>query len=96
MLGRGYVRHTKNLQNLVLQIYKCLPKKDVKHELRAKNILQIPSLKTNTIGADSLISRGAHFWNTLSDTIKNANSTTIFKRKTKRWNGDKCNWKIYK
>ena len=93
--------HTKNLQKLMIQIYKCLSeenplfmweffkKEDVKYELRTKNLLQAPNLKTNTIGANSLISRGAHLWNTLPDDIKNVNSSAIFKRKIKEWNGDK-------
>ena len=33
-------------------------------------IEQTPNLITNTIGANSLISRGAHLWNTLPDDIK--------------------------
>ena len=100
--------HIKNLQKLMLQIYKCLSektpsfmvkffeKRDIKYELRTKNLLQTPIVKTNTIGANSLISRGAHLWNTLPDDIKNVNLHVIFKRKTKKWNGDKCNCKICK
>ena len=96
--------HTKNLQKLILQSYKCLSeestsymwkffeKRDMKYELRTKNLLQKP----NTTGANCLISRGAQLWNTLPDDIKNVNSTAIFKRKMKEWNGDKCNCKICK
>ena len=74
--------HIKNLQKLMLQIYKCLSektpslmwkffeKRDIKYELRTKNLLQTPNVKTNTVGANSLISRGAHLWNTLPDDIK--------------------------
>ena len=47
-------------------------------ELRTKNLLQAPNLITNTIGASSLISRGAHLWNTLPDDIKNVNSSAVF------------------
>ena len=75
----------KNLQKLMLQIcksqseenpsfmWKFFEKRDVKYELRTKNLLQTPNLITNTIGANSLISRGAHLWNTLPDDIKNVN-----------------------
>ena len=63
-------------------MWKFFEKKDVKYELRTKNLLQTPDLKTNTTGANSLISRGAHLWNTLSDDIKNV-SSAIFKRKVK-------------
>ena len=98
--------HIKNLQKLMLQIYKCqseenpsfmwkfFEKRDVKYELRTKNLLQTPDLTTNTIGANSLISRGAHLWNTLPDDIKNVNSSAVFRKKIKEWTGDKCNCKI--
>ena len=87
--------HTKNLQKLMLQIYICLSeenpsfmwkffeRRDVKYELRTKNLLKTPNLKTNINGANSLISRGAHLWNTLPDDIKNVNTSAIFKRKIK-------------
>ena len=42
----------------------------MKYELRTKNLLQTPNVKTNTIGANSLIPRGAHLWNTLPDELK--------------------------
>ena len=66
---------------------KFCEKRDMKYELRTKNLLQTPNVKTNTIGANSLISRGAHLWNTLPDDIKIVNSIAIFKRKIKQWNG---------
>ena len=74
--------HIKNLQKLMLQMYKCLSdknlsfiwkffeKSDVKYELRTKNLLQTPNLKTNTPGANSLISRGAHLRKKLPDDTK--------------------------
>ena len=98
--------HAKNLQKLMLQIYKCLSektpsfmwkffeKRDIKYDLRTKNLLQTPNVKAYTIGANSLISRGAHLSNTLPDDIKNVNSIAIFKRKIKQWNGDKFICKI--
>ena len=53
--------HVKNLQKLMLQIYKCLSektpsfmwkffgKRDIKYELRTKNLLQTSNVKPNTI-----------------------------------------------
>ena len=85
----------------MLQIYKCqseenlsfmckfFQKRDVKYELRTKNLLQTQNLTTNTIGANSLVSRSAHLWNTLPDDIKNFNSSAVFRKKTQEWNGDK-------
>ena len=98
--------HIKNLQKLMLQIYKCLSeenpssmwkyfeKRDWKYEIRTENLLPTPNIKTNSIGANSLISIGAHLCNTLSNDIKNAKSTAIFIRQIKEWNEDKCNCKI--
>ena len=68
-------------------MWKFFEKRDIKHELRTKYLLQTPNVKTNTIGGNSLISRGAHLWNTLPDDIKNVNSIAIFRRKIKQWNG---------
>ena len=64
-------------------MWKFFEKRDVKYELRPENLLQTSNLKTNTIGANSLISRGAHLWNILPDDIKNVNSSAIFRRKIK-------------
>ena len=83
--------HTKNLKKLMLQIYKCLSeqnpsfmwkffkKRDTQYELRTRNLLQTPTVKTSTFGANSLTTRGAHLWNTLPDDFKNTNSIAIFK-----------------
>ena len=64
-------------------MWKFFEKRDVKYELRIKNLLQTPNLTKNTIGANSLISRGAHLWNTLPDDIKNVNSSAVFRKKIK-------------
>ena len=62
----GWKVYTKNLQKLMLQIYNCLSeenpsfmgklfeKREIKYELRIKNLLQTPNVKRNTIGANSL------------------------------------------
>ena len=98
--------HTKNLQKLMLQIFKCLSgenpsfmwtffeRKHLTYELRNKNLLQLPKRCANKIGANSLIFKGALLWNTLPDTIKNAASTAIFKRMIKGWSGQNCTCKI--
>ena len=95
----------KNLQKLMLQIFQCLSKegpsfmwtfferKHIKYELRTTNLLQIPKRKTNTYGVNSFVFKGVLLWNTLPDAIENANSTAIFKREIKKWNGVTCNCK---
>ena len=74
--------HTKNLQNLMLQIFKCLSeqnpsfmwtffeRKYLTYKLRNKNLLQLPKRSANKFGANSLVFKGALLWNTLPDTIK--------------------------
>ena len=97
--------HTKNLQKLMLQIFKCLSeeipsfmwtffeKKHIKYELRSKNLLQLLKRSANTFGVNSLVFKGALLWNTLPDNIKNANSTAIFERMIKEWSGQNCTCK---
>ena len=98
--------HTKNLQKLMLHIFKCLSeekssfiwtffeRKHIKYELRTKNLLHLPKRSANTFGVNSLAFKGALLWNTLPDTIKDANTTAIFKRGTKEWSGQNCIFKI--
>ena len=84
LLARGNecTIHIRNLQKLMLEIYKCLNSKspsfmwnifqtkDVAYNLRTKNLLQLPSTNTLSYGNDLLSFRGAILWNTLSDSIK--------------------------
>ena len=65
-------------------MWKSFEKRDIKYELRTKNLLQTPNVKTNKMGANSLITRGAHLSNTLPDDIKNVNSIAILKTKIKQ------------
>ena len=95
-------KSTKNLQTLMLQICKCLSqenpsvmwtffdRKDVKFELRTKNLLQLPKRNTSTSRNNPLLFKGVLIWNALLDTIKNASATAIFKRAIKDWNGQNC------
>ena len=64
-------------------MFKLFEKRDMRYELQTQNLLQTPNVKANTIGANYLISRGAHLWNTLPNDINNVNSTAIFNRKRK-------------
>ena len=85
----------RNVQNLMLEIYKCLnlenpsfmwnifQTKDVAYNLRTKNLLQLPSINTLSYGNDLLPFRGAILWNTLSDSIKSLATSTSFKRSIK-------------
>ncbi len=108
LLARGSecAIHTRNLQKLMLEIYKCLNSenpsfmwnifqaKDVAYNLRTKNLLRLPSTNTLSYGNDSLSFRGAILWNTLSDSIKSLATSASFKRSIKEWKGDSCSCKI--
>ena len=100
--------HIRNLQKLMLEIYKCLnsenpsfmwnisQRKDWAYNLRTKNLLQLPSTNTLSYGNDSLSFRGALLWNTLSDSIKSLATSTSFKRSIKKWKGDNCSCKTWR
>ena len=84
LLARGNecTIHIRNLQKLMLEIYKCLNSenpsfmwnifqtKDVAYNLRTQKLLQLPSTNTLSYGNDSLSFRGAILWNILSGSMK--------------------------
>ena len=84
LLARGSkcTIHIRNLQKVLLEIYKCLNSenpsfmwnifqtKDVAYNLKTKSLLQLPSTNTLSYGNDSLSFRGVILWNTLSYSIK--------------------------
>ena len=94
--------HCSNLQKLMIEIYECtsyvsppvlsefFTTKEINYDLRIKNLLQVPKVKTSTYGLSSLSFRGSMLWNTLSDSIKSAQSTKSFKTMIKNWKGEKC------
>ena len=93
-----------NLQKLMVEIYECtnyispsvfsefFATKEIKYDLRIKNLLQVPKVKTSTYGQNSLSFRGSILWNTLSDSTKFAQNTTILKAIIKNL-GRKCHCK---
>ena len=98
--------HTKNLQRLMLEIYKFTNKQNPsfmwdmfhgkrnQYDLRSKNLLILP--KTNTIryGNDSIVFRGSTLWNCLQNDIKSA--ICCFQIFIKSWSGEDCNCQICK
>ena len=95
--------HCSNLQKLMVEIYECtnyispsalsefFATKEIKYDLRIKNLLQLPKVKTSTYGLSSLSFRGSILWNTLPDSNKSVQNISIFKRMIKTWKGEKCN-----
>ena len=94
--------HCSNLQKLMIEIYECtnyigpavltefFTTKDISYDLRIKNLLQIPKVKTSSYGQSSLSFKGSILWNTLSDSIKSAQNFTGFNIMTRNWEGESC------
>ena len=94
--------HTKSLQTLLLDVYKCLTSKNpsflwdlferrsTKYNLRLKDLVQLPSTKTVRYGLNSLKFRGSILWNTLPDIIKSAKNDKQFKNRIKNLTGSMC------
>ena len=71
--------HCSSLQKLMIEIYECtnyfspaaltefFTTTEISYDLRIKNLLQIPKVKTSSYGQSSLSFRGSMLWNTLSD-----------------------------
>ena len=94
--------HQRNLQKLMLEIYKCLhfenpsfmweffEEKDLTYNLRTQNLLRLPPTRTETYGSNSLSFRGSILWNYLPDDMKNAQSVQLFKNAIRNWKGERC------
>ena len=86
-----YTIHTRNLQRLMLEVYKCLTsdnpsflcdffkRKPVNYDLRVKDLVQLPDTRTFRYGNDSLSFRGSILWNALPDTTKSAKAPVSLK-----------------
>ena len=64
--------------------------KEISYDLRIKNLLQIPNVKTSSYGQSSLSFRGSIHWNTLSDSIKSSQNIKGFKAMIRNWKGESC------
>ena len=60
-------------------------KKCVEYNLRTKNFVKLPTIKSTSFGLESLSFRGSFLWNTLDDSIKNEPTLLAFKNKIKMW-----------
>ena len=94
--------HFKNLQQLMLEAYKCIKKeptsfmwnmfheKSSQYDLRSKNLLILPQANTIRYGNDSLIFRGSISWNYLQNDIKSKTPFCSFKKCIKSWSAEGC------
>ena len=91
---------------LMIEIYKMLKntnppfmqeyfiRKDVKYDLRTRDLLQIPAAKSITFSIDSIKFQGSLLWNSIPDLIKRASSAAILERNIKNWSGEESLCKI--
>ena len=98
--------HTRNLQLLMVEMYKTTNKlnppfmwdisktKDIEYDFRTKKLLKLPSTRTKTHGLRSFAYRGSILWNYLPNDLKASISLKMFKNKIKYWRGSKCMCKI--
>ena len=98
--------HDKNLQKLMLEVYRCVTsgnpsflwelfnRKILPYTLRIKNLLQLPNTRTKKYGNESLTFRGSIIWNQLPDQYKATKTENEFEMKIKSWKGFKCSCRI--
>ena len=98
--------HIKNLQKLMVEVFKTLnslnpsylwdffSEKQVEYNLRIKNLVKLPQIKTHTFGLNSVTFRGSILWNALGDDIKICENVAAFKKKIKTWKGANCSCKV--
>ena len=98
--------HERNLNLLILEVYKCLNKdsppilhglfqtKESSYKLRVNNLLVLPTVSTQSYGTQSLKYRGSTTWNYVPDEIKNVKTSSILKGILKRFKFSHCTCKI--
>ena len=77
-------------QTLFKNVYELLPVASIcTYDLKIKNILQIPKVKTSFMDKAPYHLEVVYF-GTLSDSIKSAQNTKEFKTMIKNWKGESC------
>ena len=103
MKEAGIRIHLRNLHNLMLEVFKtlsCLSPsyfrdmfsvKQLGYNLRAKNFVMLPQIKTQTFGANAITFIGGILWDALTDNITAYTNVAAFKKKVVGWKGENCN-----
>ena len=98
--------HTKNLQILMLEMYKARNhlnpsfKKEIfcentiYYNLRNNNEFVQPRVRSVNNGTESVRFKGPQLWKTLPPKIRNSESLCQFKTKIKNWYGENCPCKL--
>ena len=64
--------------------------RDVQYNLRSRNHLQLPNVKTAKYGIENIQYIGHHLWASLPEAIKDSGTLANFKKKMKVWKGSTC------
>ena len=106
MKEAGIKIHVKNLYKLMLKVFKTLKYlnpsylwdlfnvKQVEYNLRTKNLVVLPQVKTQKYGANSIKFRGSILWNALSEDTTAYTNVAAFKKIIMSWKGESCNCKL--
>jgi hypothetical protein len=98
--------HLGRIHTLVTEVYKSINHlnptyvqemfsvKNVTHNFRSSQILNVPRVKSTTFGIHSLRYQGARLWNLLPEEYKKANTLKSFKSKIRSWPGEVCKCKV--
>ena len=98
--------HLQNLEKLLPGVFRSLHQinpafiwelfemKEVNHNLRNRDLLQILKFQTITYGANSISYRGSYLWNSIPDVVKSCERVVSFKRKLREWNGRTCTCRV--
>ena len=100
--------HTKNLQTLMLEIYKCtnglsppimngiFNLRNNPFNLRNYRELKCQNINTVRYGLNTISYKGPQLWQQLSQSIKSSNTPTIFKNRIKSWKNANCTCNLCK
>ena len=104
--SKGVTIHVRNLQYLMVEVFKSIHNASpifmsdifkpaaLPYNLRVKDKLIIPKVKTVSNGYQSISFRAAIIWNQLPNKYKIATSVKQFKTIIKNWDGEGCNCRV--
>ena len=94
--------HIKNIQALMIEIYKLLNGlsppimndlfniREMQYNLRNFRELQSYNVRTVRFGLETISFKGPQLWQQLPEDIKNSDSLNLFKHKIKSWKNPNC------
>ena len=92
-MGDTKTTHKKNLQNLMVEIYKSMNHLNPEYMwdfFGSKELCKLPSVSSQRYGINSLSFRGSLLWNAPSDDLKLTTSLVKFKEEILCWDGNNC------